>query len=323
MDVTPQQAREWVRIFPRHPLFWILAAAAIVFLLTRLAQPPDEVPRPRDAAPTGPAIDATARAKQYAWLSNKERQRYQPLAERFPTPAEFQRVAVATGSFADWLRHFPCAPPDTPVKDGHGKPARPATDPAVAAVTELRPGGPRLLGAANMLIRLRGEYLWSAGKLDGVVLHFTSGAEYPWSKFAAGERPTIQGRAVSWKKTQDAAATRSVFIAYLETLFAYSSAISLELDTQPAGDAPARPGDLFIVPGRPGRVVQVLDVANGPNDALALLLGEGATPPQSFHVLKASEGSAWFTLKPGGTLALPGGAPAEWKHRRRWADSSR
>jgi len=332
MDVTPQQAREWVRLFPRHPALWLLVAAALVALLARRAQPPDQLPRPDLTSLSATDADSADRDTRYGWLSRKERARYQPLADRLPPPAGFMRVAVAAGSFGDWLRHLPCAPPDTPVRDGHGKPLRPADDTALAAVIELRPGGPRLLGACNMLIRLRGEYLWSAGRLDGLVLHFTSGAEYPWKRFAAGERPGVRGREVTWKLNEDPAATRAVFTAYLEMLFAYSSSISLEHDTLPAGDAPILPGDLFVISGRPGHAVQVLDVAEGPAGAAdapratAILIGEGHTPPQSFHVLKGSDGSAWFIVqpprpdRPGAPIALPTWPLVEWRSRRTWAE---
>src|SRR5947208_1844066 len=137
MQITADQARRWATIFPRHPAAWLIAAALLAIVLVRRPAPDSSsasvsrpVSRPADT------VDRAAQANRYAWLSKRSLKTYQPLAERLAPPAGFQRVTLTPGSFGDWLRHLPCLPEGMIVLDGRGKPARPAGDPAIAAVID-------------------------------------------------------------------------------------------------------------------------------------------------------------------------------------------
>ena len=327
MQLTPEQARQWIRLFPSHPAFWLAAAAILVAVFAR--RPPPERTNAEISAASSTAGEALRAARDrhvhYAWLSRKARAAYLPLAERLAPPDGFTREPLPNGSFGDWLRYLPACLEGAAVLDGKGKAARPANDPAIACVIDLAPTNRGLLNAANMALRLRAEFLWAAHRTEDISFCFTSGVAFPWERFAAGERPVVEGRNVQWKRrktSEKPPEPRVLFAGYLESLLPYTSSISLEHDTI-AADGQVRPGDLFLVVGRPGHVVQVLDSATGPGGERRCLLGEGLTPPVSFHVVRASDGSAWFRLDRGAPLHLPTwNAPIPWKAWRRWRGES-
>ncbi|MCK6484144.1 MAG: hypothetical protein HUU22_11355 [Phycisphaerae bacterium] len=322
MDVSARQAREWVTLFPRHPVFWLIVSIGLVFVVARRTQPPDptaglgSAPNASQPAP----LDRAARAAQYGWLSQRDRAAYQALIERVAPPPGFRRVDAPSGSFADWLRHLPCRPADSPVLDGRGRTIRPADDPTLALVLQLQPSRAGLLNAANMVYRLRAEYLWAMQKLDAARFTMTSGAECPWARFAAGERPIVKGRDVTWKPGRPAGGGREPYVGYLETLFKYSSSISLDRDMRRVTGGAVEPGDAFVRVGRPGHAMIVLDVAVDESGQRRMMLGQGGTPPMTLHVLRGADGSPWIAWDGASTLHVPPAPPMPASTWRRWSD---
>ena len=80
---------------------------------------------------------------------------------RFSAAGGLTRVAVAPGSFGDWLRHLPLLPPGAPVHlfDGRLKPRQDVH----AAVVDLDVGTRDLQQCADAVMRLRAEYLFASG----------------------------------------------------------------------------------------------------------------------------------------------------------------
>ncbi|HVJ95128.1 MAG TPA: DUF4846 domain-containing protein, partial [Labilithrix sp.] len=88
-----------------------------------------------------------------------------------------------------------------------------------------------------------------------------------------------------------------LFRFYLDDVFAWANTASLERDAKRVTDL--RAGDFFVMSGTPfGHAVIVLDVARAKDGRLALLLGQGYMPAQSFHVLRKSERETWFVVAP-------------------------
>jgi hypothetical protein len=87
-----------------------------------------------------------------------------------------------------------------------------------------------------------------------------------------------------------------VFRAYLDEVFTWANTASLEHGSVPEPFADVRPGDFFVMSGRPfGHAVLVLDVARHGDGRVALLLGQSYTPAQSFHVLGGID-AGWFVV---------------------------
>ncbi|MBN2562977.1 MAG: hypothetical protein JXQ75_18800 [Phycisphaerae bacterium] len=290
---------------------------------------------------------AVDRAGHYTWLSKKARQDCVPLAARIPAPAGFARVSVPVGSFADWLRYLPTASEAASVMTARSKVVLAADHPNLAAVIALQPHGERLLNATNMLIRLRAEYSWFAGRGAGLAFHFTSGHRASWQAWAGGARPSVDGREVEFRRAAEADGSRESFCCYLEVVFRYASSYSLLDDTRAAEDRAIEAGDIFVRPGRPGHALMILDIATDAADAtdvagapgegtrwaergstaqpaaraqVKVLLGQGGTPAQTFHVLRNDAGSAWFPITQTQVIDLGKRGVFRLKDLRHWVD---
>ena len=203
------------------------------------------------------------------------------LAQRFAPPAGTTRMAVAPGSFGDWLRHLPLLPPGAQVHlfDGRLK----ARQDVHLAVVDLDVGTRDLQQCADAVMRLRAEYLFASGA--AIAFHPDPG----------------KPRAIAWPAHDT---DRRRFEKYLVRVFADAGTASLAAELGPARE-PA-PGDVLIQGGYPGHAILVLDVAIAADGRRYLMLGQSYMPAQQFHVLKAADGSPWFAA------AFPLATP-EWR----------
>ncbi len=174
---------------------------------------------------------------------------------------------------------------------------------------------------ADSIVRLHAEWQWSRGE-RGETYRAASGAAMPFARWLAGERPsTDDGKKLVWK----AAARPSdredhgAFRKYLDAVFTWANTGALARDGAKVALAELRPGDFFVLPGGPGHAILVLDVAQGASGERAVLLGQGYMPAQSFHVLRAPGGSAWFPVDPaaGGIDTPFWPVPFPWSSLRR------
>lgn len=304
---------------------WVRGVALTLFVVIILAtatrvSPPTPLTGERPVA--GPAAREAAftpSGEHYAWLNRRQRARYEPLAARIPPPDGCARVKLAACGFANWLRHLPAAPADTPVTTGRRKVVMKPGDPRLAAVLLLQPTNDRLLAGANMLLRLRAEFLWSGEKLDGIGFHFTSGHLATWESWAKGERPRVKGRDVSFEPAFDADAGRESYCSYLETIFQYASGHSVSLDTTPVTDGSVAPGDIFLRNARKGSyALMVLDACTGPNGELHILLADAGMPAQTLYIPRGSDGGPWLAVSQSRDLVLADGRALRLADLRRW-----
>lgn len=319
---SAQPQRSWTDLFPSHAAGWLIVSAIVAIAL--VAKPRIN-PQPVNSAEVVAATDEPSkltdaeRAANYAWLSRAARKKYEPLNRRLAPPDGFVPVRLAAGSFGDWLRHLPLRPAGTPVTSGSRKVIKPADSPDVAAAVDLQPGNGNLLIAANLALRLRAEYLWTSAQGANASFTFTNGQAFEWSRWCAGERPIVTGRQVEWRSTQPTDASRVTYTGYMESLFRYSSVYSLWKDTHAVTDDSIQPGDVYVVLGRPGHAVVVLDVAvDAKSHRVVALLGHGGTPAQTFHVARASSATPWFEVRAGSNLSVPPSWTLQMKHLRRW-----
>jgi hypothetical protein len=216
-----------------------------------------------------------------------------PLEDTFPPPAGMTRVAVDNGSFAAWLRRLPLRPAGTPVRSYKGAEILAGDDPRLSAVAELDVGTRDLQQCADSILRLHAEWMWDSGRANEL------------------DYPLVDGKKVSFRGE-----TREQFRRYLVTIFADASTLSLDKYAKKIARADARPGDFWVKGGSPGHAVLILDIAEGKDGRRAALLGQGYMPAQDFHVLRAPDGSAWFSLD-GDEVVTPFWKPFAWKSLRR------
>lgn len=268
----------------------------------------------RLASPISLALFAFAMATLTAHAARAE-----ALSERFPTPPGFTRAAVDPLSFAAYLRALPLAPPGTPVTSYRGDVIRGGDDEHVAAVSSLDLTPADLQQCADSVIRLHAEWLWSRGRRDATYFA-ASGTAMPFARWARGERPVLSGphgNTLEWKPMARPQSDHDAYRRYLDSVFAYANTVSLAKHSIAVAASDVRAGDFFVHPGWPGHVVIVLDVARGEGGTRALL-GQGYMPAQSFHVMRPSRDSAWFTLDPKAPLETPFWAEFPWSELRRF-----
>jgi len=231
----------------------------------------------------------------------------QALAARFTPPAGYHRVAVAPSSFGAWLRGVPLK---------HGRPAVQLFDGRLKsnqsihlAVVDIDVGTQDLQQCADAVMRLRGEYLYSAGRTEDVAFHFTSGDLARFDDWAAGQRPRVSGSRVSWSRTGARDGSYRSFRRFMETVFRYAGSKSLEKELAPVSVTDVRPGDVFVQGGFPGHAVLVADaVENRATGERRFLLVQSFMPAQEMHVLKNpadADGSPWYPLAFGDRLVTP------------------
>jgi hypothetical protein len=216
------------------------------------------------------------------------------LEARFAPPAGAARVAVADGSFGDFLRRLPLLPRGAAVHlyDGSEK----ARQDVHAAVVDLDVAPRDLQQCADAVMRLWAEYRYALGAR--IAFHPDPG----------------KPRALTFDaRTHD----RRAFERWLVRVFADAGSASLEAELTPVRDVArggVQPGDVLIQGGYPGHAVLVLDVAVGADGRRWLLLGQSDMPAQQFHVLRnlgAPSASPWYDAA---SLSSPAGlATPEWR----------
>ncbi|MEM1203382.1 MAG: DUF4846 domain-containing protein [Acidobacteriota bacterium] len=231
------------------------------------------------------------------------------VAERFPPPDGYARVDA--DAFGRWLRKLPLLPgrPEVHLHDGRPK----ANQSAHLAVIDLDVGRRDLQQCADLVIRLRAEFLKGAGCDDQVAFDFTSGDRARWSDYRTGVRPKIDGNRVSWGRSASADASDASFRRYLDLVFTYAGTLSLKAELEPVADpAEVEVGDVFIQGGSPGHAVLVADVAENDAGRRVFLLVQSYMPAQQAHVLRGPTGRVgdgpWYEAKPSGPLRTP-----EWR----------
>ena len=253
-------------------------------------------------SPYAPASDPAER--DYPWL--KGREAGEPIWKRFDPPEGFVRVPSEKGTFANWLRHLPLKPgrPDVMLHDGTPK----GRQDVHAAVVDIDVGRRDLQQCVDACMRLRAEYLWSAGRPGDICFTSVGGQDLSWKKWRAGFRP--KGR--RWEKAADPAGGWGAFRGYMNRVFGTCNTRSQLEQMIPVGDPGSMEiGHVFLNRPNPdyfGHAVMIVDMAARRDGKKAFMLVQSYMPAQEIHVLSNHEDegmSPWFTLEEGRPLVTP------------------
>ena len=282
------------------------------------------------AAPSASAVnvdagspDASAAASQpdarrYRWLSAdnlKFPAAVDSLEARFPTPPGYTRVAVAPGSFGEWLRGLPLAAPGTPVLSHAGDTVFSGNDDYVAAVVAIDVGVGDLQQSADAVIRLHGEWLWASDQQNAISYKSTTKLDMPFSRWAKGQRLLAAGPNMGWVvKNKPKDPTYNDFRQYIDAVMLWSNNVSLALRATHVEDpAQLSPGDFFLQPRGKGHAILVLDIAQKPTGERVALLGQSLqSPAQSIHVMRLGPATAWFSMRPPNPVLTPRADEFSW-----------
>lgn len=255
------------------------------------------------------AATSIAQASPYAWHGGPVGAA-DTLAARIPPPEGFRRIAVAPGSFGEWLRGLPMKPQGVAVMlyDGRQK----AYQGAHYAVIDIDTGTRDLQQCADAIMRLRAEYLFAAGRHGEIGFNYTNGVRVDFARWARGERPRESKSKVTWSRSGKPDASHAALRRYLDNIFSYAGTYSLSRELKPVAVADMQIGDVFVIGGFPGHAVLVIDMAeNVATGEKRFLLMQSYMPAQDMHVLnnpESADGSPWYPLEFGALLTTP-----EWR----------
>jgi hypothetical protein len=196
-------------------------------------------------------------------------------------PDGFVRVSVADSSFAAFLRCLPLKPTGTKLKNYDGTDSD--KEYVSYAVVDLPLSG-ELEQCADVVMRLRADYLFSVGRFREIVFHDNSGKEYRFST-----RPSMRNLS-----------------KYLAMVFDLCGTKSLRNELPVRSLKDISPGDVLVFEskkeGKLGHAVIVADVArNQDTGKIAVLLVQGTTPAVDIHVVRNVRNkslSPWIIVDP-------------------------
>ena len=211
---------------------------------------------------------------------------------RFKLPAGYQQQKVEPGSFAEYLQNLPLKPEGTKTKTYRGAIA--ATDIFTAAVVDLSVGKVDLQQCADVVMRLRGEYLYQQMKYNDIAYHFESGFNCDYVHYANGYRYNTQIGRWMLKGKKDYGYAN--FMRYMNLVFSYAGTLSLEKELKPVKNPDElKAGDVFIHGGSPGHCFIVMDVVENSQHKKQFLIAQSFMPAQNLQVLQY-DGNPWFSI---------------------------
>lgn len=228
------------------------------------------------------------------------------IQERFDVPEGFERIPVAEGTFAHYLRNMPLKLHGSEVYyfDGRKK-GRDVYD----AVIDMDVGDRDLQQCADAVMRFRAEYLYRNGLYDKIHFNFTNGFNAEYSKWRNGYRIVVEGNNAYWVKRTGYSEDYSVFRQYLDMVFAYAGTLSLSQELDKVDIEDMEIGDVFMKGELPGHCVIVMDMAeNKSTGEKIFMIAQSYMPAQDIHVLKNfsdAKISPWYSLNFGDELYTP------------------
>jgi len=228
------------------------------------------------------------------------------IQERFDVPDGFERIPVAEGSFAQYLRNMPLKPHGSVVHyfDGREK-GRNVYD----AVIDMDVGERDLQQCADAVMRFRAEYLYQKGLYDKIHFNFTNGFNAEYSKWRDGYRIVVEGNNAYWVKRAAYSEEYSVFRQYMDMVFAYAGTLSLSQELDRVNIEDMQIGYVFMKGDLPGHCVIVMDMAeNKTTGEKIFMIAQSYMPAQDIHVLKNLDNTKitpWYSLNFGDVLYTP------------------
>ncbi len=212
------------------------------------------------------------------------------------TPPGYKRISISPGSFAEWLRKIPLKKDkQVYLYNGVLKPNQNAQ----FAVVDISVGKKDLQQCADVVMRLRAEFLFANKRFTEIAFMDYSGKWY------------------KWEGIED----RQQFDQYLQQVFGWCGSASLEKQLKPVDNFQfIKPGDVLIQGGFPGHAMIVADIAVNEKGDKVYMLIQGYQPAQDIHIVNNPTNnklSPWYDVNSHGSIVTP-----EWvfekNHLRSW-----
>lgn len=235
------------------------------------------------------------------------------LTDLIAAPQGYQRITVASNSFAEWLRYLPAKAKSEKVKlyNGSLKPNQNVH----YAILDIDVGKRDLQQCADAVMRLRAEYHYGKKDFSKIHFNFTSGDRVAFEDWSKGKKPKISGNKVNFSAANGQVDTSYPnFRKYMTMIFNYAGTASLSNELKSVPIENMQIGDVFIQGGFPGHAVIVMDIVENTQGDKQFMLAQSYMPAQDIHILKNYESapsSPWYPIDFGTDLNTP-----EWNFRR-------
>ena len=184
-----------------------------------------------------------------------------------------------------------------------------------AAVVDMDIGERDLQQCADVIMRLRGEYLWQQKAYEKIHFDFTNGFQVDYTKWMQGYRMRIKGNKTTWYQSKAPSNSYQDFRRYMNLIFAYAGTLSLSKELPSIAFEKMQIGDIFIQGGSPGHAVIIVDMAENPKTGEQLfLLAQSYMPAQDIQILQNPMNdsiSPWYSNQFTGILITP-----EWRFEK-------
>lgn len=229
------------------------------------------------------------------------------VGTRFTVPEGFERVSVAGGSFAEYLRNYELLPYGTAAKlyDGTDNAAAPMVGVLDQEVKNKVQQGP------DALIRLYAEYKFERGAYDDIYFDFNNTPPFrcDYRTWLSGKRVKVEGSKAEWTDSSSATpndTSYGTFRYYLQTVQQYANTDSLKTQLRKIAPEELQIGDVFLATSRDlggadGQAIIVMDLCVNPKTGeKRFICAEGGTPATETYILVASDSDGdpdvWFSL---------------------------
>lgn len=205
------------------------------------------------------------------------------IKDRFLCPEGFVRCAQATGSFGSYLQNLPLKTYGTKVQY-YDKTIK-HKEQVYISVVDMDLDPLNLQQCADAVMRLRGEYLFSAKRFEDIHFNYLS-----------------DGKPRYFKNHSKGVYTYTNFRKYMKDVFNYANTSSLHAELSPARDFKSmQVGDVLIQKGKPfGHAVIVVDMAENKKTKQKLyMLAQSYMPAQDTQILinpNDPAASPWYSL---------------------------
>lgn len=236
-----------------------------------------------------------------------------------PAPNGYVRLEVDSNHIGNYFRELSLKSDNTVyLFNGQTK----GNQQAQYRVLDIDIGTRNLQQCADAVMRLRADYLYSAGRHSEIGFHFTNGDYAAWDKYARGYRGRIVNNHLQWNLIAKPDSSYPTFRKYLNLVYSYAGTASMDKEVLPSPYSDIQPGDVFHQTGRPyGHAVTVLDVVVDSSGNRKFMLAQSYMPAQSIHILRnpnSNQNTCWYNWDETQDLVtpewiFPAGSLKRWK----------
>ncbi len=213
------------------------------------------------------------------------------VESRITPPDGYSRVAVESGSFAEYLRKYPLHPVNIKLPVYNGKTLN--TD--SPAIFDISLGDEGYQQCADSIIRLYSDYFYENEQYDKISFEFSNGDICDYNRWRQGKRMLALGSFSCEIPVAFPDDSQQGYRNYLKTVMNYAGTLSLLNESEPISTDEIRIGDIIC---DESHVVLIVDEAVNEKGEKSYLIGQSFIPAVCFHIVTNSSGdvdSPWFT----------------------------